>query len=88
MNPGDEHEMLAEYDFSQGVQGRYAQPHAEGGHVVVLDPDVASFSQRSFCEPRPAGPGSRNPGPSGQGKRALTQLALADEGIAGGLGGP
>ena len=34
-------EMKAEYDFSQGVRGKYAARFAEGSNVIVLDPDVA-----------------------------------------------
>ena len=34
-------EMLDEYDFSNGVRGKYADRFVEGGNVVVLDPDVA-----------------------------------------------
>ena len=34
-------EMLAEYDFSAGVRGKYANRYARGSIVVVLDPDVA-----------------------------------------------
>jgi len=34
-------EMLEEYDFSQGVVGKYAKQYAEGTNVVLLDPDVA-----------------------------------------------
>ncbi len=33
--------MLKEYDFTKGVQGKYAQRYAEGTNVVVIDPDVA-----------------------------------------------
>ncbi len=33
--------MLEEYDFSNGVRGKYAARFAHGSHVVVLDPDVA-----------------------------------------------
>jgi len=33
--------MQEEYDFSKGVRGKYAQRHAKGTNVVVLDPDVA-----------------------------------------------
>jgi hypothetical protein len=36
-------DMLTEYDFSQGVRGKYAQRYAEGTNVVVLSPDVAEF---------------------------------------------
>jgi hypothetical protein len=32
---------LDEYDFSQGVIGKYAKQYAEGTNIVVLDPDVA-----------------------------------------------
>jgi hypothetical protein len=34
-------EMLREYDFSQGVRGKYARRYAQGTNVVVLEPDVA-----------------------------------------------
>ncbi|MBV8859999.1 MAG: hypothetical protein JOZ02_23915 [Acidobacteria bacterium] len=37
----EEAEMLDEYDFSQGVIGKYAKQYAEGTNVVLLDPDVA-----------------------------------------------
>ena len=36
-----EPEMKSEYDFSQGVRGKYAARFAEGSNVIVLDPDVA-----------------------------------------------
>ena len=35
-------DMQAEYDFSDGIQGNYAQRYAEGTNVIVLDPDVAA----------------------------------------------
>ena len=35
-------DMKAEYDFSKGVRGKYAQRYAEGTNVVVLAPDVAA----------------------------------------------
>lgn len=34
-------EMRDEYDFTDGVRGKYAKRYAEGSNVVVLDPDVA-----------------------------------------------
>jgi len=34
--------MREEYDFSQGVRGKYARRFAEGSNVVVLEPDVAA----------------------------------------------
>ena len=36
-------DLLAEYDFSQGVRGKYAQRYAEGTNIVVLSPDVMEF---------------------------------------------
>ncbi len=36
-------EMRVEYDFSEGVRGKYAKRFAEGSNVVVLDPDVAGM---------------------------------------------
>lgn len=34
-------EMREEYDFRDGVRGKYAGQYAEGSNVVVLDPDNA-----------------------------------------------
>ena len=34
-------DMLDEYDFSNGVRGKYTDRVAKGANVVVLDPDVA-----------------------------------------------
>ena len=34
-------DMLEEYDFSKGVQGKYAKRYAEGTNVVIIEPDVA-----------------------------------------------
>ena len=36
-------DMLEEYDFSKGVQGKYAKKYSEGTNVVVIDPDVSKF---------------------------------------------
>jgi len=36
-------DMLEEYDFSDGVRGKYAKRYGEGTNVVVVDPDVAEF---------------------------------------------
>lgn len=38
-----EHDMLPEYDFSQGVRGKYANRYAGGSNIVVLSPDVARY---------------------------------------------
>ena len=35
--------MRAEYDFSQGVRGKYARRYARGANVVVLEADVAKM---------------------------------------------
>ncbi len=39
----NEPDMLAEYDFSKGVRGKYAKRYAEGTNVVIIDPDVAEY---------------------------------------------
>jgi hypothetical protein len=36
-----EPDMKEDYDFSQGLRGKYAARFAEGSNVIVLDPDVA-----------------------------------------------
>lgn len=36
-------DMLEEYDFSQGIQGKYTKRYIEGTNVVVIEPDVAKF---------------------------------------------
>lgn len=33
-------EMLPEYDFSEGVRGKYAKRYAEGSNIVVIAPDL------------------------------------------------
>lgn len=35
-------EMRPEYDFSQGVRGKYFQRYMQSSNVVVLEPDVAT----------------------------------------------
>lgn len=37
----DEVDMLDEYDFSDGVRGKYVERLANRKNVVVLEPDVA-----------------------------------------------
>jgi hypothetical protein len=34
-------DMLSDYDFTDGVRGKYIDRFAQGSSVVVLDPDVA-----------------------------------------------
>jgi len=36
-------DMLEEYDFSQGVRGKYARKYAKGTNVVVIDPDIVKY---------------------------------------------
>lgn len=36
-------DMLDDYDFSQGVRGKYVQRFAQGSNVVVLAPDVVEI---------------------------------------------
>ena len=36
-------EMLEEYDFSNGVRGKYVQAYKEGVNIVKLDTDVMKF---------------------------------------------
>ena len=35
--------QVPEYDFSNGIRGKYAARYAEGTNVVVLSPDVAEI---------------------------------------------
>jgi len=41
MNQKDK--MLEEYDFSNGVRGKYAKAYKEGVNIVKLDSDVMKF---------------------------------------------
>ncbi|MBI1871482.1 MAG: hypothetical protein HYS07_09845 [Chlamydiae bacterium] len=36
-------DMLEEYDFKRGVQGKYAARYLGGTNVVIIDPDVSRF---------------------------------------------
>ncbi|TGN99793.1 hypothetical protein PN36_33480 [Candidatus Thiomargarita nelsonii] len=36
-------DMLDEYDFSNGVRGKYAQQYREGTNIVRLDDDVVAM---------------------------------------------
>ena len=42
INSGDE-EMLDEYDFSNGIRGKYVNRFKGGSNVIILDPDVAEI---------------------------------------------
>ncbi len=38
-----EKEMLKEYDFSNGIRGKYAKAYAEGVNIVKIDKDVMDY---------------------------------------------
>ena len=38
-----QNEMLEEYDFSNGVRGKYAQQYKEGVNIVKIDEDVSKI---------------------------------------------
>jgi len=38
--PDKKPEMKPEYDFAEGVRGKYAERYAEGSNIVVLDADL------------------------------------------------
>jgi hypothetical protein len=47
-NKSSELEMLDEYDFSEGVRGKYVDRFPKGSNVVVvLEPDVAEIFKDS-----------------------------------------
>lgn len=37
----DNEEMLPEYDFTHGVQGKHHAAYAAGTNVILLEPDLA-----------------------------------------------
>ena len=38
-----DNDMLEEYDFSNGIRGKYAEQYKEGVNIVKLDKDVVKF---------------------------------------------
>ncbi|MEK6726185.1 MAG: hypothetical protein AABY54_06525 [Deltaproteobacteria bacterium] len=36
-------DMLEEYYFSKGIQGKYAKRYAEGTNMTLIEPDVAKY---------------------------------------------
>ncbi len=36
-------ELLEEYDFSQGVRGKYSERCAEGTNIVMIEPDLVEI---------------------------------------------
>ncbi len=43
----DVDDLREEYDFSQGVRGKYAAAYREGTNVVLLDSDMAKIFRDS-----------------------------------------
>jgi hypothetical protein len=41
LNKEADPDISDEYDFSNGVRGKYVDRFAKGSNVIVLDPDVA-----------------------------------------------
>ncbi|MEP7352399.1 MAG: hypothetical protein ABI824_04120 [Acidobacteriota bacterium] len=41
MNPVNNDDLRAEYDFSTGVRGKHHRQYQAGTNVVLLDPDIA-----------------------------------------------
>ena len=39
----EEYEMLPEYDFSDGIRGKYARSYERGVNIVKLDKDVTKI---------------------------------------------
>jgi len=35
--------MREEYDFTEGIRGKYAKRFSNGSNIIVLDPDVAKL---------------------------------------------
>jgi hypothetical protein len=40
-SPENDEDMLAEYDFSDGVRGKHHEAYRAGTNVIFLEPDVA-----------------------------------------------
>ena len=36
--------MKKEYDFTEGVRGKYVKPFVKGASLVLLEPEVAKYS--------------------------------------------
>ena len=48
MNKKNNQELLPEYNFSNGVKGKYAKRYASGTNIVLLEPDVAKIFSGSL----------------------------------------
>ncbi len=47
-NKNKNKDMLPEYNFSNGVRGKYAKRYAKGANIVVLSPDVSAVFKDSI----------------------------------------
>ncbi|MFM7885154.1 MAG: hypothetical protein ACKPCM_00310 [Pseudanabaena sp.] len=47
INNNDHDEMQSEYDFSDGIRGKYYQDYMRSSNVIILDPDVAEIFRDS-----------------------------------------
>ena len=36
-------EMLDEYDFTQGIRGKYSKQYKQGANIIKLDEDVSKY---------------------------------------------
>ncbi len=36
-------DMLEEYDFSEGIRGKYAERYKKGTNIVILEPELLEF---------------------------------------------
>jgi len=36
-------DMLEEYDFSDGIRGKYASKYKEGTNIIMLDPELIEY---------------------------------------------
>ena len=41
-------EMLREYNFFDGMRGKYAKRYAEGSNIIILSPDVSAVFRDSI----------------------------------------
>ena len=49
MKKQTDHEILPEYDFANGIRGKYVNRLAKGSNIVVLDKDVQKIFPNSVA---------------------------------------
>ena len=47
VKPGEDEDMLPEYDFSRGVRGKHHEDYKAGTNVIFLEPDLAKVFKDS-----------------------------------------